>query len=129
MCRELFGSCVEFSLRARNVADVIYDRRLDGGMTHGLEKNGADVSEQSAFGALDASLGDESEELGHYATNVFAGAKFRASAEELIGNGASFGVVGLFVKTFMDDAKSGGAAAERIEAASTMSGSEAAAIF
>jgi hypothetical protein len=94
-----------------------------------LEKNCADVCEKSAFRALDAPLGDEREELRHYTADVFGSAKFRASAEELIRNGGSFGVVGFFIEAFMDDAKSRSAAAKRVETAAAMSGSEAAAIF
>jgi len=94
-----------------------------------LEKNGADVGEKRAFGAPDAFLSDESEKLSHDAADIFASAKFGASAKKLFGDGADFGVGGFFVEAFMDDAESGGGAAKWIEAAPAVSGSEAAAIF
>ena len=74
-------------------------------------------------------MGDESEELSHDAAEFFAGAEIGAAGEQLIRDGLGFGVIVLFVETFMDDAESCGAAAERIEAASAVGGSESAAIF
>ena len=94
-----------------------------------MEKEAGDVGEQGAVALSDAFLRDEREELGHDAAEFFAGAEFWAAGEELIGDGLDLGVSVLFVETFMDDAESGGSTAERIEAASAMSGSEAAAIF
>ncbi len=98
-------------------------------MSHGLEEKTGDVSEESAVALADFPLGDESEELGHDAAEFFAGAEFGGAGEELVGDGLGFGVIVLFVHVFMDDAKSGGGATERIEAAPSVSGSVAAAIF
>ena len=94
-----------------------------------MEEKAGDVSEKSAVVPRDALLGDESEKLRHDAAEFVTGAKFGTAGEEFVGDGLDFGVRALFVEAFMNDAESGGCAAEWIEAAPTMGGSVAAAIL
>ena len=96
---------------------------------HGLEEKAGDVGEKGAVVPGDAFLGDESEEFGHDAAEFFASAEFRTAGEEFVGDGLEFGIVLFFEQMIVDQAKSGVAAAERIQAATAMSGSVSAAIF
>ena len=100
-----------------------------GRWQHGLEEEAGDVGEKSAIVSGDALLGDESEELGHDAAKLFASAEVGAAGEEFVGDGLEFGVILFFEQMIVDEAESRVAAAKRIEAASTVGGSVAAAIF
>jgi hypothetical protein len=97
--------------------------------SHGLEEEAGDVGEKSAFALADASLGDHGEELGDDAADVIAVLEVWTAGEKFGGDGLGVGVIALLGEAFMDDTKSGGGAAKRIEAAPAMSGSVAAAIF
>jgi len=94
-----------------------------------LEKKAGDVGEKSAIVPGDTFLGDKGEEFGHDAAEFFASAEFGAAGEEFVGDGLEFGVVLFFEQMLVDEAESGIAASERIEAAAAMGGCVAAAIF
>jgi len=94
-----------------------------------LKQEACDVGEERSVGPRDSFLSYQPEKSGHGEIEAFAGVEARPAEEQFVGDGPDFSVGERLSHSFVNGAKTGSGAIERIGATPSNRGSETASVW